>query len=339
MTDFAGAQNIAYDVVLRTQNPSIAALQARMNLGYSAATALISQLQKERVILCSWPERQPGIHPDHRRVNVQEIHGDRRLNYIERVVHLALFYFELTEEDTDGHSELVRSTLPASRLNWSEVQTLFRNDWYGSQRLSLTDAALIFHRWLLDQGATPETLGGVEAGIRGGCLPYERLFEPVSDPQVCLDRAYVRLARFYRRMLREDITRDSRAAEWFVSNSLVPQNNGSRGQHPEHVVPCAVLRDIAIECFADQWSVHQVAALLRSWLVVIWIDKTQSELLDHGENSLRDRMPADWNPTTGCLYARLHDKGIQFSPASGYPCQCSEDDSLATPRTELLVKL
>jgi hypothetical protein len=323
MTHSASTLDAAREVVLRTQNPGIAALQAQLHLGHATASALITQLLAENIILCPWPGREPGVHPDHRRVRVQSVKGDTRLQYIERVAQFALFYFELSEENSNAHSDAIKALLPAATLPWNAVQELFCNKWFGMQKLALTDGALAFHRWLGELGATPEQLEGVEDGIRGICLPYERPFAVVADPAVRLERAYTRLARFFRRSLREDFSEHSRAVEWFVPNAVVPQNAGVPGQHPEHVVPCAVLRDIAKTCYADHWSVQQVAVLLRSLLVVIWIDQIERHALDNGANNLRSAMPADWTYATGCRYARLHAKAISFQPAAGYACNCN----------------
>lgn len=322
MTHSASTLDTARDVVLRTQNPGIASLQAQLRLGHAAASALIAQLQAEDTVLRPWPGRQPGIHPDHRRIHVQSVKGDLRLQYIERVAQLALFCFELAEENSNAHSEAIKVQLPVATLPWKVVQDLFREEWFGTHKLTLTDGALAFHRWLVEVGAAPEQLGGVEAGIRSICLPYERPFAVVADPVVRLKRAYIRLARFFRRPLREDFSEHSRAVEWFVPNAVAPQNTGVAGQHPEHVVPCAVLRDIAKECYTDHWSVRQVAALLRSLLVVIWIEQLERDALDNGTSTLRSAMPANWTYSTGCIYARLHTKAIMFKPASGYACTC-----------------
>lgn len=320
----AGDLARAREVVIRTQNPSVPALQRQLRLGCDAAAGLAGQLQREGVLLCPWPGRPPGLHPDYRRVHVRSVQGDARLNYIERVVHLALFFFELAEEDAHGDSRLIAAQLPDPNLDWAEVQARFREDWFGAQALSLTGAALAFHDWACARGAGPADLGAVEAGIRAGCLPYERPFEPVTDAQRRLARAYVRLARFYRRMLREDLTRHARVADWFVPVSLAPHSHGKPGQHPEHVVPCAVMRDAAAACFDDHWSIDEVAALLRRWLVVIWIDDEDRKLLDHGTHPLKYRMPDDWDGASGCVYARLHARGIAFEPAAGHPCTCGD---------------
>lgn len=145
-----------------------------------------------------------------------------------------------------------------------------------------------------------------------------------------LDRAYVRLARFFRRMGREDISGDSRVVDYFVPKAEVPQNAHLPDYHGEHVVPCAVLRDVAIACFEEHWSVHDVVALLRRLLVLIWIERDRKDLLDNHSDHLRDKMPAGWQPQTGCVYARLHAKGIAFTLAPGRECTCAPNAD-ATP--------
>lgn len=266
------------------------------------------------------------LHPDYQRMPVACIQGNARLNYIERIMHLALFFFELAEEDTNGHSRVIRDQLPATGMKWSEVQRQFREVWYGSEELSLTDAALRFHQWVGARIVLPLEWTGLEEGIRAACLPYERPFQFVTESLQQLDRNYVRLARFYRRMVREDITQHTRTVERFVSNATVPQNQGRPEQHPEHVVPCKVLRDMAMACFRDHWSVREVADLLRRLLVVIWIEQEHRIALDHGESNLKNRMPEGWDRDRDCLYMRLHEKAIAFLPAAGIPCTCTVND-------------
>jgi hypothetical protein len=82
------------------------------------------------------------------------------------------------------------------------------------------------------------------------------------------------------------------------------------------------MRDAALACFEDHWAIQEVADLLRRWLVVIWIDDEDRRLLDHGVHHLKHRMPDNWNGDAHCLYARLHARGIAFTPAAGFPCTC-----------------
>jgi hypothetical protein len=189
-----------------------------------------------------------------------------------------------------------------------------------------TPSGLIaFNQWWCEQGASPQERHGIEAGIRTGWAAYERPFSPITDPKVRLHRAYVRLARFYKRMVSEDLTQHSRVVERFLPNALAPQNAGRPGQHPEHVVPCVDIGRRAREYFENGWSIHDVASLLRRWLVIIWIDQKYREVPDHDFRQPQVAYPADWDPLNGCLYARLHDKQIPFIPAPGRSCICTGD--------------
>ena len=172
-SDQAGDLARAREIVIRTQNPTVSALQRHLRLGYGAASGLADALQRDGVLLCPWPGRPPGLHPDYRRVHVRSVQGDARLNYIERIVQLALFFFELAEEDGNSDSRLIEAQLPGPSLDWDEVRARFRETWYGSAALSLTGAALAFHDWACARGAGPADLGAVDTGIRAGCLPYE----------------------------------------------------------------------------------------------------------------------------------------------------------------------
>jgi hypothetical protein len=310
-------------IVIRTRNPGVAALQAQLRIGYSSACELIIRLQHEGILLLPFPGRATGIHPDWRRIYVQSIKGDVRLAHFERVVQLALFYFELAEEDSDAHSEIARPQVAWTGIRWKDVQHQFRSNWYGQQNLSLTEAALAFNAWLGIQGIAEALLEEAAITIRAGCLPYERPYRPVRDERERLDRLYVRMARFFRRGVREDFSHHSRVAEYFVGNDLAPHSEWVLGYHGEHVVPCAVLRDIAFDLYADRWSVMHVAALMKRLLVVAYIPQEGKLLLDSGRRCLRNRMPdSAWDPMEGCIYARLHAKNIDVPFIAEYPCTC-----------------
>lgn len=309
--------------VIRTRNPGIAALQAQLRIDYSSACELIIQLQREGILLLPFPGRASGVHPDWRRIHVQSIKGDARLTHFERVVQLALFYFELAEEDSNAHSKIVSPQVAWTGIRWEDVQQQFRSKWYGQQNLSLTEAALAFNAWLGTHGVAEALLEEAVSTIRAGCLPYERPFRRVRDERERLDRLYVRMARFFRRGVREEFSHHSRVAEYFVGNDLAPHSERVSGHHGEHVVPCAVLRNIAFSLYADRWSVMHVAALMKRLLVVAYIPKESKSLLDSGEHCLRDRMPdSAWDPIEGCIYVRLHAKNIDVPFIAEYPCTC-----------------
>ncbi|WP_305822507.1 hypothetical protein [Massilia brevitalea] len=305
----------------QSQNPSISALQRVLRIGHSEASSLVAQLQDEDMLLARMTGRQPRLHPDYRRHVVRRITGNERLCHVRMVVQTALLCFELDEEAIAGDSAVLKLHAPPG-ANWRVLRTLFMEDWYSKQGLSLTDAALAYHEWLQERGPSPADCSGLAQAIRTECLPYERPRVDATASATRLARAYVRLARYYKRSLAEGGSRDTRIAEYYVRNAVVPQNAKSLGRiYPEHVVPCAVLRDTATAAFEAGASVRDVAEWIESMMVVTWIAKTEARYLD-SDLGWKDRMPPDWQPASGCRYARLHDAKIPFTPAISHPCTC-----------------
>jgi hypothetical protein len=314
---------LARNAVRQFQNPSVSALQRALKMSHDETSALVAQLQEERVLLAPLPGRAPGLHPDYRRHQVRCIAGNGQLCYTRQVAHAALLCFELAEEGLDGDSEVLQlHVLPG--IHWTVLRTLFLKDWYGQQRLSLTSAALAYHAWLQEQGAAPADGTGLAQAIITECLPYERPRVAVVVPEERLARSYVRLARFYRRALAENGSRDTRIAVYYIRDAVAPQNVKRFAHlHPEHVVPCAVLRDIASAAFEDGASVRDVAEWIQRRMVIAWIDKRDAQRLD-GELGLRNRMTPNWDAVGGCCYTRLHSAAIQFDPAPSHPCTCGQ---------------
>lgn len=311
----------------QSQNPSISALQRVLRIGHSEASSLVAQLQDEGMLLAPMTGRQPGLHPDYCRHAVRRIVGNERLCHVRMVVQTALLCFELDEEATAGDSAVLKLHAPPG-AHWKVLRTLLMEDWYGKQVLSLTEAALAYHEWLQERGAAPADCSGLAQAIRTECLPYERARVEATAPAIRLARAYVRLARYYRRSLAEGGSRHTRIAEYYVRNAMVPQNAKSPGStYPEHVVPCTVLRDTATAAFEAGASVRDVAEWIESMMVVAWVDKAEARHLDY-DLGWKDRMPPDWNPTSGCRYARLHVARIPFTPATSHPCTCQQGGPL-----------
>lgn len=305
----------------QSQSPSVSALQRVLRIGHSKASSLIEQLQDEGMLLSPMTGRKPGLHPDYCSHPVDRLVGNEGLCYVRMVVQTALLCFELDEEATAGDSAVLRLHAPAG-THWRTLRTLFMEDWYGKQGLSLTDAALAYHEWLQERGAAPAECNGLVDAIRSECLPYERPRVDATASAIRLARGYVRLARYYKRSLAEGGSRHTRIAEYYVRNAVVPQNAKSPGRtYPEHVVPCAVLRDTATAAFEAGASVRDVAEWIESMMVVAWIDKAEARHLDC-DLGWKDRMPPDWEPASGCRYARLHIAEISFTPATSHPCTC-----------------
>lgn len=128
---------------------------------------------------------------------------------------------------------------------------------------------------------------------------------------------------YYRQMFGDGVNRDTRVPDYFILREFIPQGRSREGtQHPEHVVPCAVLRDTAIRYFEQGRSLNQVVKMLERWLVIVWISPPEKARLDTGTQALKDRMPTGWNEESDCMYQRLHDKNIAFILPAARPC-CS----------------
>lgn len=79
----------------------------------------------------------------------------------------------------------------------------------------------------------------------------------------------------------------------------------------EHVVPCAVIRDLAFKLFWDNKTVRDVAQMIGRLLRVAHITKEEARRLDYVHH-LKDRMPDGWDHETGSVTARLEIAGIEL---------------------------
>ena len=94
----------------------------------------------------------------------------------------------------------------------------------------------------------------------------------------------------------------------------------SAGAHPEHVVPCAFIRDLflnyfksrklVIEYVEDYSYADDLARIMDRIIGVVHISQDQKRVLDaNGENSMKIKMPKNWDPLTGDIFARLITHG------------------------------
>jgi hypothetical protein len=320
--------------VMQSQSGSIARLQQDLGLGHSIAAALIDRLEHDGTLMAAFGPRQRSLHPRFVCQHVRNVSASERPAYASRIVALALFFFECWEEGRRGDSRAANAISPTPTLDFAEMRTLFLDGWFGTHRMSLEQAALALHDHLALSGRTSLTDCAIGEAIANGCIPFAR--EPVfsfSDEE-CTDRAHLRLARYYRQMLSDGVNRDSRAIEWFVAPAYFPHgvsdairysSDMSVGRHPEHVVPCAYIRDLALRYLEEQRSLDEVVQMTRRCLAIVTVTNAEWHRLDRGEDALLDRMPDGWNEQSGCIYERLHVKGIAFL-ANDRPCKCGHAD-------------
>lgn len=82
-------------------------------------------------------------------------------------------------------------------------------------------------------------------------------------------------------------------------------------EHKEHLVPCAVIRDIANAEFENGASTEEVATIVERLLKVAYISKSERHKIDF-ELGLKTRMPAGWDYRNDSVYARLDTGGVEL---------------------------
>jgi hypothetical protein len=134
---------------------------------------------------------------------------------------------------------------------------------------------------------------------------------------------YLRAARFLMRAGSYDWTFDSRLLDHLIPNQHKHIASAAGiGMHPEHVVPCAYLRDKGVELAKSGATENQLLAFLWRCLVVVHIHSELADALD-GPLGLRDRMPDKWSWNEGCVYQRLHEVNAPFiAPPGADTCRC-----------------
>lgn len=260
---------------------------------------------------------------------VSDMPVDEKTQYVRRVLALSVFYLECFQEQSVGDSRIPELLTPHPGFKFKEARARFLVDWYQKQDLSLTQAAMALHALLLETGRCPLPSSDISNEFAREMLAAEGLHQVVCnvDP---VERAHLRLARYYSQMFSDPKSRHSRVVERFVPRAFVPlgiskarQGNGmSYGRHFEHVVPCAYLRNMSIDYVKRGVTVEVIAMMTRRCLSIVEITKCEKKALDQLPDPLLDVMPEGWNPIAGCIYERLHKKNIDFSPHPSMPCTC-----------------
>ena len=242
--------------------------------------------------------------------------------YVVSVFETALFFRDIFEEGGDGDTRVINLLKPVD-VKAQEIRGYVLYDLYKSRNFSLTEVSfeLIgwgFHDVKLD-------VDGLRRDLAVLCSAYERPMQIVRDKKDIVDRCFYRLARYLFRMAEERVNPHSRIFEWFVPLEYVPQGKGYESdEYPEHVVPCAYLKNAAINMYEQGRSIEEVVVFLRKSLAIVWISDRQAEKLDRGVSNgglgLKDSMPKEWSIETGCIFERLHVAEIEFEPPVGFLC-------------------
>ncbi|MFZ3286396.1 MAG: hypothetical protein WA191_06060 [Telluria sp.] len=237
--------------------------------------------------------------------------------HTHRVFETALYFRDMHEENNDGSTAAMALLKPDPTIDNTELRNFVLHDLYRTRRLGLTDAAPALQAWLPSAtiAATVQS-GDVADLLRELCAPHEHEVKNVVDEGEIIGRAFLRAARYLRRVVIEGVSSHSRVIEIFVPDAFVPTGHGREGGgHAEHVVPCVYLRDVALDWFRRGHSEIEVARLLRHYVVIVHITRAQQQWLDgkaNGGVNLKTRMPDDWAMGVDSIFARLHKAEIAF---------------------------
>lgn len=81
--------------------------------------------------------------------------------------------------------------------------------------------------------------------------------------------------------------------------------------HPEHIVPCAVLRDETLRLLGAGKDIEYIAKLFAKHWKIAYISKDEAKKLD-GKLGLKSKMPESWCFEKGDTFARLEVAGIKL---------------------------
>lgn len=90
--------------------------------------------------------------------------------------------------------------------------------------------------------------------------------------------------------------------EYIVLNKKEPTR-----KYPEHVVPCAYIRNLAFKMYWDACSIEEVADMIGRLLRIAYITSDQATLID---TKYKDTMPESWDPKTDSILKRLEEFGV-----------------------------
>ena len=146
----------------------------------------------------------------------------------------------------------------------------------------------------------------------------------VFSNDVIVFRTCLLLVKFFRNHQEEGRGAHSRIFNYilhpekeYVSYGISESAENTQSHHPEHAVPCAVMRD---ECFKliqhNNLGDGEIAALLMKHWKIVTITKEEQKILDA---EYKSTMPEEsdnskWCFETGDTFARFTKKGIKITP-------------------------
>lgn len=235
-----------------------------------------------------------------------------------KIFETARFFWEVWEEGGQGDTRAIALLNPA-KVSSSALRDLVLGRFYRQEGLSLGQAAHALARWLGQHEAGQDRGADLMAEMDSLCANANRPFQPVTGDEAIIARSFVRLVRYLELTRRWGLGAHSRCFEAFLASAHVPVGHGhDGGNYPEHVVPCAYLRNRCLALLEDGYLIEDVARAIRPFLAIVMITDEQRKRLDFspaaGGLGLKDVMPQGWTFETGNIYARLHAANIAFEP-------------------------
>ncbi|MGO4156000.1 DNA translocase FtsK [Cupriavidus sp. YAF13] len=319
-------------VLVAEQSVSIALLQRKFRLDYNDALSLMDTLEKRGVVSAPHFNHLRTLTPAYMKPLATTQALSEREKHIRRVFETALFLWEAHEEGQGGNTKAIRILSPhGNKANTRQQRNVVFATLDHAQHRSLLTAASALANWLPHDRQGTVDHGDIMDELTVLCLVENRGYQRITDREEKIERSYVRLARYIRRILTEGTPPNTEIFLHFIPNEFVPRGKGKDGPGwEEHVVPRKYLLQTCLELFKAGWSVQEVARTLRLSLVVVPITAVQSGLLDsslgNGGSGLKETMPDGWRIGIDCIYARLHRANIGFEPASeAANCTCLHD--------------
>jgi len=100
----------------------------------------------------------------------------------------------------------------------------------------------------------------------------------------------------------------SRLFDTLIYDEYIELNKKAPGRrYPEHVVPCAYIRNLAFEMYWKGESPADVAVMIGRLLRIAYISTEQARVVDAKH---KHTMPPNWDPKTGSILERLELVGI-----------------------------
>ncbi|MHC8353782.1 DNA translocase FtsK [Pseudomonas sp. LB3P81] len=318
----------AEDVLIAEQWASISLLQRRLKLGYSVARSLMNALEINGVVSTLHVHGFRTLTPTYIRKTESAPPMSGRDKYARKVFELALFLWETHEEDGYGDTRAIKLLSPVGGEAVKQRNVVFKV-LDGAPHASLFCAAGALAGWLLENFPPALAYGDIKAELATLCAAQEWRYQKVTDTEEKMERSYLRLARYIRRVLTEEAPPNTNIFMYFISDDFVPKGYGKSGPgRGEHVVPRKFLLHTGVGLFKAGWPIEGVARVLRNSLAIVHITLDESKFLDasriNGGLGLKELMPEGWRIGVDCIYVRLHKAGIAFDPPAEHGiCTCA----------------